>query len=60
LEIHTARFFKFLFGRFYILFIPIFGLSMVILNLTGLWVWIKLYRRKRKSAINVNKKKLAA
>jgi hypothetical protein len=51
LEIHTARFFKFLFGELYILFIPLFGLSMIVLNLTGLLVWIKLYRRKTKSSI---------
>lgn len=51
LEIHTARFFKFIFGKLYILFIPIFGLSMIILNITGLWVWLKLYGRKRKSKI---------
>jgi len=60
LEIHTARFFKFLFGDFYILFIPIFGLSMILLNLTGLWIWIKLYRRKRKSTSNINRKQMAA
>jgi len=55
LEIHTARFFKFIFGKFYILFIPMFGLSMIVLNLTGLWIWIKLYRRRRKSTLKVNR-----
>ena len=55
LEIHTARFFKFLFGRFYILFIPLFGLTMITILITGLVVWIILYNRKSKANENCTK-----
>lgn len=48
LEVHTARFFKFMFGNFYILFIPLFGLFSLIILITGLVVWLKLYFKKRK------------
>ena len=47
LEIHTARFFKFILGDFYILIIPIFGLAAVVVLISGLVVWIKLWARKR-------------
>ena len=49
LEVHTARFFKFLFGDFYILFIPLFGISMITILITGLMIWLKLLLRKRKA-----------
>lgn len=48
LEVHTARFFKFLFEDFYILFIPLYGIFSLTILITGLVVWIKVYRRRRK------------
>lgn len=49
LEVHTARFFKFLFGDFYILFIPLFGIFSLTILITGLVVWLKVYwQRKRR------------
>ncbi len=43
LEIHTARIFQDAIGAFYILIIPLTGLTTLILLLSGLWVWIKKY-----------------
>ena len=48
LEIHTARFFKFLFGDFYILIIPLLGLLVFTTILSGIIVWFKSYIRKHK------------
>ncbi|MCF8227798.1 MAG: PepSY domain-containing protein [Bacteroidales bacterium] len=48
LEVHTARFFRFLFGDFYILFIPLFGIFSLSLLITGLVVWLKVYWRRKK------------
>jgi hypothetical protein len=44
LEIHTGRIYQYLFGKFYILFIPLAGLSLIWILITGLI----LYLRKRK------------
>lgn len=41
LEMHTARLFKFAFGEFYILFIPIFGLSALFVIISGSIVIVK-------------------
>lgn len=48
LEIHTGRFFKFFFGVFYILLVPIIGLLVFTTILSGVIIWVKLYIRKRK------------
>ncbi len=48
LEVHTGRFFKFLFGDFYILIVPILGLLALTTIFSGVIVWIKLYIRKRR------------
>lgn len=47
LEIHTARFFKFLFGDFYILIVPLLGLLILTILVTGLVVWVKLFIRRK-------------
>lgn len=51
LEFHTGRYYSFIMGRLYILFIPLFGLSMIGILLTGFILWWRIYRRnvKRKS-----------
>lgn len=46
LEIHVARFYSFIFGRYYILFIPVAALVIVSILLTGVILWLKDYRRK--------------
>lgn len=45
LEFHTGRYYSFLFGKLYILFIPLFGLSMLIVLITGFWLWWRIYRK---------------
>jgi PepSY-associated transmembrane protein len=41
LEVHTARIYKPLFGNFYILFIPLAGLLILFIQISGLIVWWK-------------------
>ncbi len=44
LEMHTARLLKVLFGPFYILFIPLFGLFTFFILLSGIFLWLKKYK----------------
>lgn len=45
LEFHTGRYYSILLGKLYILFIPLFGLTMISILLTGFILWFKFYRR---------------
>jgi len=45
LEIHTGRIYQYIFGKFYILFIPIAGLSILWILIVG----YLLYRKQRKN-----------
>lgn len=45
LEVHTGRIWEFAMGSFYILIVPITGLSMLFILITGLWLWILNRRR---------------
>lgn len=45
LEFHTGRYYSFLFGKLYILFIPLFGITMLLILITGFWLWWKIYRK---------------
>ncbi len=47
LEMHTARLLKPLIGDFYILFIPLFGLSALLILISGTVLWIRKYNRAR-------------
>jgi len=47
LEMHTARLFKPMIGDFYILFIPLFGLSTLLILISGVVLWIRKYRRQK-------------
>lgn len=47
LEVHTGRFYSFILGRWYILFIPLAGLTYLVILVTGGIIWFK--RRRRKS-----------
>ena len=51
LEMHTARLFKFVFGELYILFIPLFGLSVLFVIISGSIVVLRQKRKKRKNEI---------
>ncbi len=44
LEIHTGRFYQFIFGKFYILIVPLAGLSILFILISGLIVWWKIHR----------------
>lgn len=41
LEVHTARMYKFMFGNFYILFIPLAGILILFILISGFIVWWK-------------------
>ncbi|MCD4734672.1 MAG: PepSY domain-containing protein [Bacteroidales bacterium] len=44
LEFHTARFYSIILGNLYILFIPLYGLSMLFILTTGFWIWYKIQK----------------
>ncbi|MFA9391709.1 MAG: PepSY domain-containing protein [Prolixibacteraceae bacterium] len=46
LEIHTGRFFRFLFGNFYILLVPLSSLIAVMVVFSGYMVYRKKFKRK--------------
>lgn len=46
LEIHTGRIFEHLIGPFYILFVPLAGLCLMMVLISGFLIWWKAYRRK--------------
>ncbi|MEE4176337.1 MAG: PepSY-associated TM helix domain-containing protein [Bacteroides sp.] len=48
LEIHTGRIYSFIFGRFYILFIPLAGMVVLSILISGLVLWLRDYRRKKR------------
>jgi len=48
LEMHTARLFKPFMGNLYILFIPLFGLAMLLILFSGIFLWIRKFRRLRR------------
>lgn len=48
LEIHTGRIFEHLLGPFYILYVPLAGICLLIVLISGVVVWWKVYRKKKK------------
>jgi len=47
LEIHTGRIYQYIFGQFYILFIPLAGLTILWILITGLVLYLKRRRTNR-------------
>lgn len=47
LEIHTGRIFEHLVGMFYILFVPIAGICILLVLISGFFIWLLVYRKKR-------------
>ncbi|MGQ8336696.1 PepSY domain-containing protein [Sunxiuqinia sp. A32] len=45
LEIHTGRIFEHLIGPFYILYVPLSGLCLIMVLVSGFLIWWKAYRR---------------
>jgi len=41
LELHTARIFQSLTGKLYILIIPLFGISTLVILISGLIIWLR-------------------
>jgi len=46
LEIHTGRIFENLLGIFYILFVPIAGICILLVLISGVFIWWLAYRKK--------------
>ncbi len=46
LEVHTGRIFQFMLGDFYILIVPLVGLSAIYILISGFIIWYKLYRKR--------------
>ncbi len=46
LEVHTGRIFQFILGDFYILIVPLVGLSAIYIIISGVWIWFFLYRKR--------------
>uniref|UniRef100_UPI003217511F PepSY-associated TM helix domain-containing protein n=1 Tax=uncultured Draconibacterium sp. TaxID=1573823 RepID=UPI003217511F len=46
LEIHTGRIFEHLVGAFYILFVPLAGICILLVLISGFFIWWLVYRRK--------------
>lgn len=49
LEIHTGRIFEHLIGPFYILYVPLTGLCLIMVLISGFLIWCKAYRKKKKT-----------
>lgn len=47
LEVHTGRIFEHLVGPFYILYVPLAGLCLIMVLVSGFMIWWKTHRRKR-------------
>lgn len=52
LEVHTGRIFEHLLGPFYILYVPLAGICLLIVLVSGTVVWWKVYRKKKKKAVS--------
>ncbi len=55
LEVHTGRIFAFLVGDFYILYVPLMGITVLVILITGFLMYWKSNRRKKKKAATVPK-----
>lgn len=47
LEIHTGRIFEHLIGPFYILYVPLSGLSLLMVLISGFLIWWKAYKKSK-------------
>ncbi|PLX01507.1 MAG: iron-regulated protein [Marinilabiliales bacterium] len=52
LEIHTGRIFQSLLKDFYILIVPLTGIALLFILISGFIVWFKCFRKKRKKIKN--------
>lgn len=49
LEVHTGRIFAFIFGDFYILYVPLMGILVLLILVTGFLMYWKSKKRKKKA-----------
>jgi uncharacterized iron-regulated membrane protein len=47
LELHTGRVFEHLIGPFYILIVPLAGICILLVLISGFLLWWKVYRKKK-------------
>lgn len=47
LEFHTGRIFESLIGPFYILYVPFAGICILLVLISGVYLWWKLHRKRR-------------
>jgi hypothetical protein len=50
LEVHTGRIFEHLIGPFYILYVPLAGLCLIMVLVSGFFIWWKAHRKKKKTS----------
>ncbi len=50
LEVHTGRIFEHLVGMFYILYVPLSGLCLIMVLVSGFFIWWNRYRKKKQKA----------
>ena len=48
LEVHTGRVFEHLIGPFYLLYVPLMGLTLLVVLISGFFIWWLAYRKKKK------------
>lgn len=56
LEVHTGRIFNFLFGDFYILYVPLMGIAILVICITGFFMWLKPRSAKSKKKSHASNK----
>jgi hypothetical protein len=49
LEIHTGRIFEHLIGGFYILFVPLAGICIMLVLISGFFIWWLVYQKKKQN-----------
>jgi uncharacterized iron-regulated membrane protein len=47
--VHTGRIFEHLIGPFYILYVPLAGLCLIMVLVSGFFIWWKAHRKKKKA-----------
>jgi len=48
LEVHTGRIFSVILGDFYILYVPLLGITTLVILISGILLWWKMRKKKNK------------
>ena len=54
LEVHTGRIFSVFLGNLYILYVPLMGLTTLLILITGFLMWYKTLKRKKNKLKNIS------